>query len=100
MVSKDVAAALGYINPQKAIRDHVDEEDCTVNDLFTVNGTLINESGLYALVLSSKLPGAGLPYLFMHFPQQSGFATAPIKLYPRWPAAKVQESANIKKGFC
>lgn len=61
MVGKDVAEALGYSNPQKAIRDHVDEDDKTVNDSFTVNGTqgaLINESGLYSLVLSSKLPNA------------------------------------------
>lgn len=58
---KDVAAALGYTNPQKAVRDHIDEEDKTVNDLFSVNGTpltLINESGLYSLILSSKLPSA------------------------------------------
>lgn len=61
LVGKDVAAALGYTNPQKAIRDHVDAEDTTVNASFTVNGTqgtLINESGVYSLVLSSKLPGA------------------------------------------
>lgn len=61
MVGKDVAEALGYSNPQKAIRDHVDEDDKTVNESFTVNGTqgaLINESGLYSLVLSSKLPNA------------------------------------------
>lgn len=61
-VGKDVAAALGYNNPQKAIRDHVDDEDVTVNKTFTVNGTmatLINESGLYSLVISSKLPNAG-----------------------------------------
>ena len=60
-VGKDVAVALGYTNPQKAIRDHVDAEDMTVNDSFTVNGTkgiLINESGLYSLVMSSKLPTA------------------------------------------
>ena len=60
-VGKDVAEALGYANPQKALRDHVDEEDKTVNESFTVNGTmgiLINESGLYSLVLSSKLPTA------------------------------------------
>jgi prophage antirepressor-like protein len=60
-VGKDVAAALGYNNPQKAIRDHVDDEDVTVNKTFTVNGTmatLINESGLYSLVISSKLPNA------------------------------------------
>ena len=61
LVGKDVARALGYTNPQKAIRDHIDDEDRTVNETFTVNGTpitLINESGLYSLVLSSKLPGA------------------------------------------
>ena len=60
-VGKDVAIILGYSNPQKAVRDHVDDEDRTVNDSFTVNGTpaiLINESGLYSLVLSSKLPQA------------------------------------------
>ena len=38
-VGKDVATLLGYTNPQKAIRDHVDEEDKGVNDSFTVNGT-------------------------------------------------------------
>lgn len=60
-VGKDVAVALGYSNPQKAIRDHIDEEDRGVNELFTVNGTMatiINESGLYSLILSSKLPNA------------------------------------------
>ena len=60
-VGKDVAEVLGYSNPQKAIRDHIDTEDRTVNDSFTVNGTqaiLINESGLYSLILSSKLPTA------------------------------------------
>lgn len=54
-VGKDVAEALGYANPQKAIRDHVEEEDRTVNESFTVNGTqgiLINESGLYCLIFS------------------------------------------------
>ena len=61
LVGKDVAERLGYSNPQKAIRDHVDDEDKAVNESFTVNGTmgvLINESGLYSLVLGSKLPNA------------------------------------------
>lgn len=52
---------MGYSNLQKAIRDHVDVDDKTVNEAFTVNGTkgiLINESGLYSLILSSKLPSA------------------------------------------
>lgn len=58
---KDIAEILGYTNPQKAIRDHIDEEDKTLNESFTVNGTrgiLINESGLYSLILGSKLPTA------------------------------------------
>ena len=60
-VGKDVAAILEYSNPQKAIRDHVYEEDRTVNESFTVNGTpvtLVNESGLYSLIMSSKMPNA------------------------------------------
>lgn len=61
LMGSDVAKRLGYKNPQKALRDHVDEEDKTLNESFTVNGThpvLINESGLYSLILSSKLPQA------------------------------------------
>ena len=61
LAGKDAAEILGYSNPQKAIRDHIDEDDKTVNESFTVNGTqaiLINESGLYSLILSSKLPNA------------------------------------------
>lgn len=61
-VGKDIAEALGYKNPQKAIRDHVDAEDKGVNELLTPGGkqniAIINESGLYSLMLKSKLPGA------------------------------------------
>ena len=60
-VGKDVAIALGYANPLKAIRDHVDNEDKTVNVSFTVNGTkaiLVNESGVYCLIFKSKLATA------------------------------------------
>ena len=61
-IGKEVASILGYTNPLKAIRDHVDEEDKGVNETFTPGGkqavTIINESGLYSLILSSKLPGA------------------------------------------
>ena len=61
-VGKDVAEVLGYQNPSKAILDHVDSEDKLNNDsllsLGQRGGWLINESGLYSLVLSSKLPGA------------------------------------------
>lgn len=62
LVGKDVTAALGYQNPSKALSDHVDEEDKLNNESLSSlgqrGGWLINESGLYSLVLSSKLPGA------------------------------------------
>ena len=68
-VGKDVATALGYENPQKALRDHVDNEDKKMgerNVTPSIKDSLgreqypvfINESGLYSLVLSSKLPTA------------------------------------------
>lgn len=61
-VGKDVAEALGYTNPQKAIRDHVNDED-KLTERFVQSGQnrnmiVINESGFYSLVLSSKLPTA------------------------------------------
>lgn len=61
-VGKDVAMILGYTNPQKAIRDHVDDED-KLTERFVRSGQnyqmiIINESGLYSLILSSKLPNA------------------------------------------
>lgn len=61
-VGKDVAEILGYSNPQKAIRNHVDEEDRGVTKMGTPGGiqdlTIINESGLYSLILGSKMPDA------------------------------------------
>lgn len=61
-VGKDVATILGYTNPQKAIRNHVYEEDRGVNEMDTPGGKqeliIVNESGLYSLILSSKLPNA------------------------------------------
>lgn len=61
-VGKDVATALGYSNPQKAVRDHVSEEDRGVNEMDTPSGrqnlAIINESGLYALIFGSKLESA------------------------------------------
>ena len=61
-VGKDVAEALGYGNPQRAIRDHVDALDKGVTELVTPGGKqqmpIINESGLYSLIFSSKLEGA------------------------------------------
>lgn len=61
-VGKDVATALGYSNPQKAVRDHISEEDRGVNEMDTPSGrqnlAIINESGLYALIFGSKLDSA------------------------------------------
>lgn len=61
-VGKDVAEILGYQNGSKALADHVDEEDKLNNDSLSSlgqrGGWLINESGLYSLILSSKMPNA------------------------------------------
>ena len=61
-VGKDVALALGYTNPQKAVRDHVDKEDKGVNEMDTPSGiqkiVIINESGMYSLIFGSKLESA------------------------------------------
>lgn len=61
-VGKDVAEILGYANASKALADHVDDEDklnnASLSSLGQRGGWLINESGLYSLVLSSKLSDA------------------------------------------
>jgi len=82
-VGKDVATALGYTNTLKAIRDHVDSEDKGVNEMVTPGGTqkviFINESGLYALILSSKLPQA--------------------KEFKRWVTAEVLPQIRMTGGY-
>ena len=61
-VGKDIALALGYINTKDALSRHVDADDKGGSRITTPSGeqemTIINESGLYSLVLSSKLPTA------------------------------------------
>ena len=61
-VGKDVATILGYSNTRDALSHHVDDEDKGVAKLDTLGGrqnqTIINESGLYSLILSSKMPQA------------------------------------------
>ena len=63
-VGKDVAAALGYSNTRKALIDHVDDEDrtggVTIRDSIgrEQKPTIINESGMYSLIMGSKLEGA------------------------------------------
>ena len=61
-VAKDVATILGYTNTPKAIRDHIDDED-KLTERIVLSGQnreviFINESGLYSLILSSKMPNA------------------------------------------
>lgn len=62
-VGTDVATALGYTNPRKALADHVDEEDkntVTIRDgnRGNPNMTIINEPGVYSLTFSSQLESA------------------------------------------
>ena len=61
-VGKDVAEALGYMNTRQAIASNVDDEDRGVHAIDTPSGmqnmTIINESGMYSLVLQSKLESA------------------------------------------
>ena len=65
-VGKDVADVLGYSNSRKAMADHVDDEDkevltsrnVTLENIPNRGITVVNESGLYSLILSSKLPSA------------------------------------------
>ena len=82
-VGKDVAKALGYVNVLKAIRTHVDGEDKGVNELVTPGGTqriiFINESGLYSLILSSKLPQA--------------------KAFKRWVTSEVLPQIRMTGGY-
>lgn len=65
-IGKDVADVLGYSNSRKAMADHVDDEDkevltsrnVTLENIPNRGITVVNESGLYSLILSSKLPSA------------------------------------------
>ena len=84
-VGKDVATALGYSKPENAIATHVDTDDKTTT---LIQGTgsnykskvvIINESGLYALVLSSKLPQA--------------------KAYKRWVTSEVLPQIRQTGGY-
>ena len=102
-VGKDVAEILGYSNPSKALIDHIDDEDKlnneTLSSLGQRGGWLINESGLYSLILSSKLPTAKefkrwvtsevLPSI-----RKTGTYTAP-KAQPNLELAKLRADAMM-----
>ena len=83
MIGKDVAEALGYTNPRKAIADHVDEEDKGVTKCDTPGGKqdliVINESGVYALIFGSKLESA--------------------KRFKRWVTAEILPSLRKNGGY-
>jgi prophage antirepressor-like protein len=83
-VGKDVAKALGYSKPLNAIAMHVDEDDSLKQGLIDSKGRVqqaifINESGLYALVLSSKLPQA--------------------KAFKRWVTSEVLPQIRMTGGY-
>ena len=82
-VGKDVAAALGYERPDNAIRKHVDDEDKLTHQISASgqNRTMyiINESGMYSLILSSKLEGA--------------------KRFKRWVTSEVLPSVRKNGGY-
>ena len=82
-VGRDVAEVLGYARTADAIRMHVDGEDKGVGEMKTPGGiqktVIINESGLYSLILGSKLPGA--------------------KKFKRWVTSEVLPSIRKNGGY-
>ena len=61
-IGRDIAGSLGYAKPENAVKSHVDDEDKSTTSIqgsaYTTRVVIINESGLYSLILSSKLPNA------------------------------------------
>ena len=87
-----MASALGYKNPSNALQAHVDSEDKTTAPIqgtgsnYKTKVVIINESGLYALVLSSKLPQAtdDMIWEVCHLCEQEGWNELPKpRFYPR-----------------
>ena len=84
-VGKDIAEALGYAKPENAIYIHVDNEDKTTTLIqgtgsnYKSKAVIINESGLYALILSSKLPQA--------------------KAFKRWVTSEVLPQIRMTGGY-
>ncbi len=100
-VGKDVATALGYSNTRDALRKHVDDEDKgTVafrDTAFETRAVVINESGLYSLILSSKLPQAIKPKEAFRYSVESSGTTNAVP-QPVWKAASVLPVLWNKKG--
>lgn len=108
-VGKDVAEALGYSNTRKALADHVDGEDKT--DGVTIRDSIgreqkpviINESGLYCLILSSKLPGAKefkrwvTSEVIPSIRKTGGYTLKPMTDYQKEQTRLKEENAHIRK---
>ena len=107
LVGKDVAEALGYTNPRKALIDHVDDEDKGVTKCYTPGGdqdmTIINESGLYSLVLSSKLPTARkfrrwvTSEVLPSIRKTGGYTAKPMTSYQQMMAETRRRNAQIQE---
>ncbi len=103
-----MASALGYKNPSNALQAHVDSEDKT-SYLIQVSGSnyktntlFINESGLYSLVLSSKLPQAtdDMIWEVCHLCEQEGWNELPLpSLYPRKHRELLRAIVAVRTGI-
>lgn len=106
-VGKDVATILGYSNPRDAISKHVDDEDEGVAKCDTLGGRqeilFINESGLYSLILSSKLPGAKefkrwvTSEVVPSIRKTGGYTLKPMTDYQKEQTRLKEENAHIRK---
>lgn len=106
-VGKDVAEALGYGDTDQAVRNHVDGED-KLTRRFDGSGqsrnmTIINESGLYSLILSSKLPGAKefkrwvTSEVIPSIRKTGGYTLKPMTDYQKEQTRLKEENAHIRK---
>ncbi len=88
-VGKDVAEALGYADAYGALKKHVDTEDkqnCQNDSFNSPRGmTVINENGLYSLILSSKLPGAKQfrQWITAELMERAGASAEPVEETPK-----------------
>lgn len=107
-VGKDVAEALGYSNTRDALDRHVEKEDknTVVNpdgNRGNPNMTIINESGLYCLILSSKLPGAKefkrwvTSEVIPSIRKTGGYTLKPMTDYQKEQTRLKEENAHIRK---
>lgn len=111
LVGKDVATALGYSNTKDALAKHVDPEDKRQDDGVAIcdpmgreqHPTIINESGLYSLVLSSKLPTARkfrrwvTSEVLPSIRKTGGYTAKPMTSYQQMMAEKWERDHALQK---